>query len=846
MRTLIVTEKPNVAERIANALGKAERKAHGGVSYYEVGDIYVAPAVGHIFGLRQKKSNGWGYPVFDIEWVPSHEVSKDSGYTKKYLDCITALAKKSGRFINACDYDVEGEVIGYNVIKHGCGEDPTSKNVQRMKYSTLTAESIHNSFEKLTPIDFGLADAGLTRHVLDWFWGINLSRALTHAVKKGGNYKTLSIGRVQGPTLKILAVREHSIQAFKAEKYWELEMVCVKSGEFSSFHVEEKFDSPEKAGEIKGRCGAKAVVKDVDSKQYKQPAPHPFDLTTLQTEAYKHLNIDPRRTLEVAQDLYTNAYISYPRTSSQEIPDDIDCRKIILDLKRQGEYADMCEKLLTKKALKPVKGKKTDPAHPAIHPTGETPHKLEKQHQSIYDLIVRRFLSAFGESAVRQTVSVTLDNNGELFCAKGNTTVEKGWHVYYGRYAKFEETMLPVLEKGEVVPVKDVLLHEKETKPPKRYTPASIIKEMESKNLGTKATRSQIVDILYKRGYIDGKSMSVTELGLKVIDSLQKYCPDVISEKLTRKFEDEMEQITESKISGQKVIDEGRVTLSEILGIFKQNELKIGESLTKGLNTARDKANSMGICPTCSSNLIIRKSKYGGSFIGCSNYPKCTLTWPLPPGEAVKAAECKECGFNQASIRPKKGRKHNVCINPGCPTKKGETPQLKAVGKCPKCGSEMLVRKSRYGSFFIGCSGYPNCKNIWPLPKDAFEDIGFCDKCNYPLIRAHTEKNGNYESCVNPQCERHIIGKNDGSAIEGVGKCPKCSSEMLVRKSRFGSFFIGCSGYPNCKNIWPLPKDAFESTGTCKVCGYPIITAHPEGKASYETCVNPECQTRKK
>ncbi|MBU0761393.1 MAG: DNA topoisomerase I [Candidatus Altiarchaeota archaeon] len=843
MHTLIITEKPNVAERIANALGKAVKHSHNGVPYYEVGDMYVAPAVGHIFGLRQKKQNGWTYPVFDIEWVPSYQVSKGSDYTKKYLDCIKALAKKSGKYINACDYDVEGEVIGYNVIKHGCNADPHGKNVERMKYSTLTAESIHKAFEKLTTIDFGLANAGLTRHTLDWYWGINLSRALTHAVKKGGNYKTLSVGRVQGPTLKILAVREHSIMAFKPETYWQLEMICIKNSEFSSLHIEDKFQEEEKAKKAKDKCQDTAVVDSVDSKQYKQPAPYPFDLTTLQTEAYKHLNIDPRRTLEVAQDLYTNAYISYPRTSSQEIPKDIDCKKIIENIRRQKDYEMLSSTLLTKKSLKPAKGKKTDPAHPAIHPTGEMPAKLDKQQQMVYDLIVRRFLASFGEAATRQTVSVTLNNNGELFIAKGNTTVEKGWHIYYGRYAKFEETLLPPLEKGEKLKVKDLLLHQKETKPPKRYTPASIIKEMESKNLGTKATRSQIVDILYRRGYIDGKSMMVTELGLKVIDSLNKYCPDVISEKLTRKFEEEMEHITEGKITHEQVIGEGKQSLMEILSVFKQNEAKITESLTTGLTTARQKADSMGECPSCQSNLILRKSRYGGAFIGCSNYPKCTLTWPIPSGDAKKSAKCKECGFYQVSVKPKKGRKHNYCINPGCPTKKGEAPELKAVGKCPKCESEMIVRKSRYGSFFIGCSGYPKCKNIWPLPKTHFDDVGVCEKCSYPVIRVYKEKDETFDSCVNPECERHTLGKNGNSDAESVGACPKCGSDMLLRKSRFGTYFIGCSGYPKCKNIWSLPKHQFEKTHKCTKCGYTVIKISPEGKQAYEKCVNPDCES---
>ncbi|MFH1054957.1 MAG: DNA topoisomerase, partial [Candidatus Altiarchaeota archaeon] len=388
MRTLVVTEKPNVAERIANSLGKAARKSHGGVDYFEVGDVVVAPAVGHIFGLRERNAKGWVYPVFDVEWAPAYLVSKESEFTKRYLDNIKFLAKGCERFINACDYDVEGEVIGYNVIKHGCGQDPKGKTVGRVKYSTLTSESILKAFEKVGPIDAGLAFAGLTRHTLDWYWGINLSRALSNAARAGRNYVTLSIGRVQGPTLKILATREHSIKAFKPEDYWEVEMLCFKDMDFSAMHQAEKFKSGEEADAVKARCGPKADVVGVDSRRFKQPAPYPFDLTTLQTEAYKHLSIDPRRTLEVAQELYTNALISYPRTSSQEIPEDIDCRRIISDLMRQEDYRSLCERLLEDKKLKPANGEKKDPAHPAIHPTGELPAHLSGERKSVYDLIV--------------------------------------------------------------------------------------------------------------------------------------------------------------------------------------------------------------------------------------------------------------------------------------------------------------------------------------------------------------------------------------------------------------------------------------------------------------------------
>lgn len=666
MATLIVTEKPKVAERIAKTIGKPEKYSKEGVSYYKVGDVFVVPAVGHLYGLKEKNFGQWKYPVFDVEWVPNYVLDKGASYTKAYLNNIEQLASKCDEFINSCDYDVEGEVIGFNVIKFTCKADPFSSNVKRMKYSTLTEESIIKAYNNLEPVNKGMADAGLTRHVLDWYWGINLSRALSIATRRAGKYVTLSIGRVQGPTLKILATRELSIKAFKSEKYWQIELLLLKDKkQFSALHEKEKFNNKEEAKKIKNKCGNTAIVVKVEKKRYKQAPPAPFDLTTLQTEAYKHLNIDPRRTMEIAQDLYINALISYPRTSSQQLPADLNLREIVQKLSSNSEYKELCQNLLETK-LKPNNGKKTDPAHPAIHPTGEKADKIEGQHKKLYDLIVRRFMATFGEDAVRQTMIAVFDNNGEIFVSSGTATVEKGWHVYYGPYAKFDEVELPALNKGEVVEVKDVLMHEKETQPPKRYTPASIIKEMEKRSIGTKSTRSQIVDILYRRNYVTGKTLEVTPLGINVVKTLDKYCPEVVSDKLTRKFEEDMEGIQEGKTTMDAIIQSGKEALSNILEEFKNNELKIGESLGVSAVKAIKKRESLGKCLRCDGDLVMRESRYGGSFVGCSNYPQCTLIISLPKTKVRRIGNCNQCGYAMFAYGDKGWR---FCINPECPTK---------------------------------------------------------------------------------------------------------------------------------------------------------------------------------
>jgi DNA topoisomerase-1 len=671
MSTLIITEKPNVAERIANSIGRSEKFTRGKVRYYKVGDVFIAPAVGHIYTLKERNYGVWKYPTFDIAWVPSYEVSRDSDFTRAYLENIKTLAKNCNSFINACDYDIEGEVIGFNVIKYACDKDPFGGNVKRMKFSTLTKESIVNAYSRLESINRGMADAGITRHVLDWYWGINLSRALTLAIRRARGYTTLSIGRVQGPSLKILATRENQIREFKSVKFWELEMISIKDkSRIKALHSEGKFWESEKAENAKKKCGKIATVSRIQKSKYKQLAPSPFDLTTLQTEAYKHLGISPKDTLEIAQELYTNAYISYPRTSSQQLPKDINYRAILGNLSVMKEYSEAIKELLSKKELKPNNGKKKDPAHPAIHPTGEVPRRLTLNQEKIYDLIARRFFATFGDPAMRETVTIELDNNGEIFIAKGTRTSEKGWHSLYGKYAKFEEQTLPDLRKGEKLDVERINLHEKETQPPKRYTPSSIIREMEKRNIGTKATRSQILDILFRRGYLHGRSIEVTPLGMNVVNTLDRYCPDVLSEKLTRKFEEEMEQIESGKTPSQQVIKDGEETIVQISKKFNENEHKIGQELAGSFRSTRatDISESLGKCFKCDGNLILRRSKAGSQFLGCSNYPDCRFTISLPKSRFRISGTCEQCGYSLITILGK--RPWTVCINPECPTKK--------------------------------------------------------------------------------------------------------------------------------------------------------------------------------
>jgi DNA topoisomerase I len=724
---LIITEKPQAAKKIAEALadGKTEKKSEGTVPYYLIQhnkkDIVIGCAVGHLYTVAEKGKGKWTYPIFDLEWVPSYEKSKED-YSKKYLNVLKKLAKDATSYTVACDYDIEGEVIGLNIVKYACKQ----KDANRMKFSTLIKPDLVKSYEtKQKHLDWGQANAGETRHFLDWMYGINLSRALTLAIKAAGRFKVLSSGRVQGPALKIIVDKELEIRGFKPEKYWQLQLLGrIKECDVEAYHKEDRFWDEKKCFEILEKTkGKDGFVSDVQKSETVQNAPHPFDLTSLQTEAYRSMGISPKDTLATAQNLYIGGYISYPRTSSQELPKEINFKAILDSLKSKPEYKPLCETLLKGK-LEPNNGLKKDPAHPAIYPTGIIPKTLHSREAAVYDLIVRRFMSTFGENAVRETSTIYIDVNSEIFIARGTRTVKEGWFMYYGRHVKLKDVEFPEINKNDFVKVKEINKLDKETSPPKRYTEASIIKELEKRNLGTKATRAQIIDNLQQRGYVGGKSLEATNLGIKTVQTLERYCPEILDEELTRHFEIEMDEIREDRKKGKEVLDEAQLELTKILHHFKQNEKLIGEHLLESHNETLESENNLGKCPDCDGSLKVTYSKKTRKrFVACSNYPNCTRTFNVPQAGKIKplGKQCEACGLPLFEMIKGK-RVQKVCLNPDCPTKKILDPVLAAEvegmkngtieKQCPKCKvGKLVLRTSVYGRFY-GCGTFPKCRYI--------------------------------------------------------------------------------------------------------------------------------------
>ena len=708
--TLIITEKPSAAAKIAYALsnGKDEKiVTKDKVSYYNFQrdgkDFLVGCAVGHLYGIQQIAPRG-PFPNFEVEWQPSFQ-KKNSAFTKKYLNVLKKLARESDDFIVATDFDREGEVIGWNVLRYLCKQ----KDAKRMKFSTLTKDELEESYNNLLPhLEWGAAYAGETRHFIDWFYGINLSRGLMKALSKTGQFKILSIGRVQGPALKLLVEKEKDIEKFIPTPYWQvfLQIIDAKKQKLEVKFPRDITNESEllKFEHLRGKKGvAMTNIKEEDVR-----APIPFDLTTLQTESFKLFRLTPAQTLSVAQNLYSDGIISYPRTSSQEFPKAIGYDKI---LKKLQKYTTLTKYAKNKD---PTRGKKTDPAHPAIYPTGEMKN-LSGTEKKLYDLIVKRFISCFCLPAKVESKKVVVDVNGLKFTKSGKIIVEKNWMNVYPSAMKEEK--IPTIN-GEV-DINEIRTEEKMTQPPNRFTPASLVKELEKRNLGTKATRAQIVETLTTRGYAKGKSIEVTELGMQMEKTLEKFAPLILDEKLTSEMEVEMEKIelSEENFEGQEkeLLDKAKVAINSIAKDFVKDMDKIGESLAdaneKVWKEEREQ-NTMNECPVCKKGKlrVMYGRKYKRYFVSCDNYPACKTTFSLPPKGVMKPArmskkaaeeagleenalkKCEECGFPLIASFQKGKAPWEFCFNPECPSN-AELVKKKEEFKAKLASGEIEVGK---------------------------------------------------------------------------------------------------------------------------------------------------------
>jgi len=598
---VIVAEKPRAADKIAHALGRPAKCFINRVPVYLLSvdghNLVVVSSAGHMFGPSTSIK---GLPVTTLRWDPIWRFDRRSSYLKPYYEVLSKVLPRARYFVNACDYDIEGSTIGYKIIE----AFGSLSRAKRMKFSSLTPAELRSAYSRLQPLDVNNAMAGIARAEMDWLWGINVSRLLMRSYREAaGERISLSAGRVQTPTLAEAVRRWIQVNSHVPAPEPSITATLSHGGvEFSASPSGWGAETVKDARAIALEVKEGGYMKVASVKAYSEPIrpPPPFNLTDLQREAARIYGLSPYRTQEVAEDLYLAALISYPRTNSERLPPTLNYREVMDGLTRQAKYRGLVELLLrqTKGALRPREGPADDPAHPAIYPTGEMPSKLDKVHDAIYDLIVRRFLAAFAPPAeVARAEAQLLDVKLRRWEARGLSIISEGWLKYY-HFHRPSEAQLPPLREGDRPRVERVTVKVSWGGPGVRLSRLSLLEWMEANGLGTKGTRARTIETLYRRGFIvqRGRQTEITDLGYAVYKVLSNVAPELLSVSLTRQFEDMLEGIAEGRLSRDEVVGKAKKYISELIASQLNGNVKvIGATMAKFVGKVRPE----GRCIIC-------------------------------------------------------------------------------------------------------------------------------------------------------------------------------------------------------------------------------------------------------
>ncbi|MDL2276818.1 type I DNA topoisomerase [Breznakia sp. OttesenSCG-928-G09] len=691
MKKLVIVESPSKSKTIEKYLGK---------------DFNVISSKGHIRDLATTGKGGLGIDI-ENDFTPTYKINKDK---KDVVKDLKALAKKSDQVYLASDPDREGEAIAWHLASE-LGLDMNDEN--RIVFNEITKPAILEAFEHPRVIDQGLVHSQEARRMVDRIIGFKLSKLLQSKIK------SKSAGRVQSVALRIIVEREKEIRAFKTEEYWTIDAIVNK--EKNKFIAElrkykgkkAKIKNKEESDAIIAACSGKYQVTKIEKKVKKKQPKLPFITSTLQQEASTKLNFSAKKTMQVAQKLYegievgtgVEGLISYMRTDSTRLSD--------MFVSATLSYIDTTygKKYVGRARQKKVEG--SQDAHEACRPTdiNRTPESvktyLTNDQYRLYKLIYARTLASLMAPAESDSVSATIVNNECEFGANGNVLAFDGYLKVYGDYESNKDEMLPPLTEGEVL--EDVTLEGKQhfTEPPKRYSEARLIKEMEEQGIGRPSTYAMIIDTLQARGYAELKKQTETgktkvffptEQGELTDTKLQEFFESLINVKYTAAMEEDLDDIAVGK----------KDMVKELRDFYNRFEPLLEKAYDEMEKIEAEKTGEK--CPECGNDLVIRNGRYG-KFVACSNYPECKY---IKQDEAEKIDEkCPNCG---GPLVKKKGRfgEFYACANyPECKyIKSDREPPQKTGEMCPECGKELVKRKSRYGKYFIGCSGYPKCRYI--------------------------------------------------------------------------------------------------------------------------------------
>ena len=783
-RTLVVAEKFNTALRIAVVLsdGRMKRSRVGGTNVFRFerpdGEFAVVGLRGHIVELDYPKELAeWtleGLPLL-LQTPPLKRVTETG-----IVDSLQSIVREFDRVIIATDFDREGELIGLEALDLLQKVHPTIQ-VLRARYSALTREEIERSFENLQQVDHALAAAAAARQEIDLVWGALLTRYLSLTAQQRGR-GFLSVGRVQTPTLALLVERDQAIKEFQPTPFWEIEADGKRGEEtFRLKHTHGVYEVKSEAEQVfeKVRGAVEGTVLEYTQEETRRRPPIPFSTTLFVAEATR-LGFGAATVMRIAEDLYTQGLISYPRTDNTVYPRGLGFKAFLEKLK-ESPFKEAAEYILAQPTFRATRGRSETTDHPPIYPTGVVdPKKLKPDHAKIYELVVRRFLATLAPDSTGLARKARVDVLGEPFEGKGQLLTEPGWYRVYP-YSHPEETPFPVLAAGEKVGVSDVRLSEDQTKPPRRFSQGTLIQEMERLGLGTKSTRHDVLQKLFDRHYVLQRNLEPTGTGIAVTEALKAHAPVITRPEMTHRLEEDMELVAQSKKPQQEVLDESREMLREAYELLARN----AEGVRKTLRGALDLQHFVGPCAKCGGALTIARSPRGTRWVQCVNNPAtCPASYSLPSAGFIEPAPeflCPLCKVPRVKIIFRGQRPDLYCINPECP----EHHKAFRIGECPECASPLQIRYSFAGKRFVGCSGYPKCRVTYPLPQRGKleKDQPPCPVCRAPVVTAVEAGRPPWTLCINPACPTRAASKKESDAKPTV-RARKAPGSTVAKRPR--------------------------------------------------------------
>lgn len=750
-KVLVIVESPAKSKTIKKILGDGYQ---------------IEASFGHV---RNLPDNVLGFDVHN-GFKPTYVIIPDK---KKVVTKLSELAKRSDRVLLASDPDREGEAIAWHVRELlPVGDD----KVQRIEFNEITPKAVKYAVEHSREIDMDRVKAQQTRQILDKLVGYKLSPVLW---KQLGNYH-LSAGRVQSVALRMICEREEEIEAFVPKEYWSIHAIMDKEGKLFEAEVNKykgkKFDinNEEEAAKIKEvllNPQTECIVEKVTKKETKRKPTAPFITSTLQRAASTKLGFGVQKTMQVAQKLYEGmeidgtpvGLITYMRTDSVRISDDAHeaAKEFILNNYGKEYYPD--------KTNIYVKGKQNvQDAHEAIRPSypNRTPESLkpylDNDQYRLYKLIWEKFMSSEMQAATIANKTIDIKAGDYNLKAGTSKVMFDGFLKLYNDAEEEEqqaEAKIPDLNEGDKVICKEVSPKQHFTQPPPRYNEASLVKALEEHGIGRPSTYATIITVIQTRKYVEkkDKALKPTLLGRTVCKQLVTQFANIMDYKFTAGMEEKLDLIAEKKAVWNVVLQEFYTPFMEVV----QSVMKDAKKVT----IESDKK-----CPNCGRVMLVKTSRFGTQFLGCSGYPECKTIISInnmneldsasedenseqPKEEMAVDEKCDKCG-GQMTFKMGPYGKYLECKECGNRKK-----YVRSTGvKCPKCGEGTIIeKKSKHGKIFFGCNRYPDCSYaLWDEPTG-----NKCPECGELLLKKMT-KNGEYEVCSNRTCSyrKPIISEN--------------------------------------------------------------------------------------